>query len=152
MKDISDFQLVGRSIARLDTPLKVDGSAQYGIDLRVPGMLFSVIARCPVYGGTADSYDASATLATPGVKQVIPLDGIGIAVVAETTWAALKGRQVLNIRWNEGSNANLDSAAIARMLDDRKSGPAVADRNDGDVAKALPSALDGLAQPIPCHL
>lgn len=137
LKKPARFRLIGTRVPRLDTPAKVDGSAIFGADVRVPGMLYAVIARCPVYGGTLASYDATRAKSMAGVRHVIPVRNTGIAVVADTTWAALRGRDALELRWNEGPHANFDSWAASRMLDDFTTHPAVADIDDGDVTKTL---------------
>jgi isoquinoline 1-oxidoreductase beta subunit len=138
LKQPAQFRLIGTRVPRLDTPMKVDGSAVYGIDVRLPGMLFAVIARCPVYGGTLATFDATRAKAIAGVRHVIPVRDIGVAIVADTTWAALQGRRALQVTWTEGEHAQLNSAAIAKILDDRSAnGTPVPDRDDGDVAAAL---------------
>ena len=110
LKDSRDFTLLGREIPHLDIPEKVSGAARFGLDVRLPGMVYAVIARCPTFGGVPAKFDATRALATPGVLQVfeIPPRGFriysagGIVVVARTTWAALQGRKALDITWNHG--------------------------------------------------
>ena len=101
LKDPAQFRLIGKPIKRLDTPAKVDGSAQFGIDVRLPGMLYAVVARCPVFGGKVTSFDATKAKAVPGVKKVVQISN-GVAVVADNTWSAMQGRRVLDIQWDEG--------------------------------------------------
>jgi isoquinoline 1-oxidoreductase subunit beta len=137
LKDPATFRLVGKSIPRLDTPGKVDGSAVYGIDVRVPGLLFAVMARCSVYGGTVASFDTARAKSVEGVRHVIPIKNDGVAIVADTTWAALEGRRALEVQWNEGPNAQWSSEEIARFLEQRSGQAAVRDRDDGDVDEAL---------------
>jgi len=144
LKDRSEWRLIGKRVARLDTPGKVDGSATFGSDVRVSGLLFAVVARCPVYGGTVASFDAKRAMAVPGVRHVIALRDTGIAVAADTTWAALEGREALDIRWNEGPHADLDDVRIAKLLN-YFAGPAVADRNDGDALRVLETCSRRLA-------
>jgi isoquinoline 1-oxidoreductase beta subunit len=94
LKDPRDFRFIGKSIPRTDVPAKVDGSAGFGIDVRVPGMLYAVIARCPHFGGKLEKLDDSAARAVPAVRQIFPIEPLpprmntagGIAVVAENTW------------------------------------------------------------------
>ena len=79
----------------------MDGSAQFGIDVRLPGMLYAVVARCPVFGGKVKSFDAAKAKAVPGVKNVVQISN-GVAVVADNTWSAMQGRRALDIQWDEG--------------------------------------------------
>ncbi|MGA9031523.1 MAG: molybdopterin cofactor-binding domain-containing protein, partial [Sulfuricaulis sp.] len=139
LKDPKDFRLIGRPRARLDTPAKVNGSAVYGCDVRVPGMFTAVVARCPVFGGKPKGYDAAAARAVAGVHQVVAIDS-GIAVVADGFWSAQRGRAALNVQWDFGSKAKLDSAAIQTQLRAAVQRRGNADRNDGDVDKALAGA------------
>jgi CO/xanthine dehydrogenase Mo-binding subunit len=142
VKARSEFRLIGTRAARLDTPMKVDGSATFGVDVRPASssgarLLFAVAARCPVYGGKLASFDAARAKAIAGVRHVVPLRDTAVAVVADTTWAALEGRRVLDLRWDEGPNRDMDSASLARFIDERSTHDGVPDRNDGDVAQAL---------------
>jgi isoquinoline 1-oxidoreductase subunit beta len=108
LKEKSQFNIIGTGLGHWDAPKIVTGQAVYGLDVRLPGMLFAAIARCPVFGGKFDSYDDSATKAFPGVKQVLEIDD-GIAVVAENSWSAIQGRNALKVTWNEGKNNKLSS-------------------------------------------
>jgi isoquinoline 1-oxidoreductase subunit beta len=151
LKDPSDFRYIGRS----DVPL-VDGSdivagrAQYGIDTRVDGMLYAVVARPLVSTGRVVAYDADETLRVPGVLKVVELKPSqppplfqplgGLAVVASNTWAAIRGRQVLKITWDDGANVAYDSAEYRRVLESAAQQPAAAVRNDGDAIGALERA------------
>jgi len=123
VKDTSQFKIVGMGKGHWDAPQIVSGKAIYGLDVRLPNMLFAVIARCPTFGGTLVNYDDSAAQAVPGVKQVVPLDD-GIAVVAENTWAAIQGRNALKVNWDGGGNIDLSSegfrnAAIKYLTRDK---------------------------------
>ncbi|HLO34075.1 MAG TPA: molybdopterin cofactor-binding domain-containing protein [Anaerolineales bacterium] len=111
LKEASQFKIVGTGKGHWDAPQIVSGKAIFGIDVRLPDMLFAVIARCPVFGGTFASYDDSAAKAVPGVRQIVALKD-RIAVVAENTWAAIQGRNALKITWDEGRNADLSSEAL----------------------------------------
>ncbi|HET9910653.1 MAG TPA: xanthine dehydrogenase family protein molybdopterin-binding subunit [Anaerolineales bacterium] len=111
IKDPAKYQIVGQGKGHWDAPQIVSGKAIYGIDVRIPGMLFAVIARCPVFGGKFASYDESAAKVVPGVKQIVALEK-SIAVVAENTWAAIQGRNALKITWEEGRNATLSSEEL----------------------------------------
>jgi len=115
LKDPSQFRLIGTSVSGIDTPARVDGSARFGLDVRLPGMLYAVVARCPYLGGTLGSFDSSRASTIPGVRQVVQIDS-GMAVVAENTWAAIQGRQALQISWNAGQYASLDSSQIFNQL------------------------------------
>jgi len=106
LKDRKDFTLLGRSIPHLDIPDKVKGTACYGIDVRLPGMVYAVVAQCPMLRGTLVRFDATKAKAVPGVLDVfqIPSEQTGgeVAVVAKTTWAAMQGRKALEIEWKPG--------------------------------------------------
>ncbi|OON59142.1 hypothetical protein B0920_24810 [Massilia sp. KIM] len=101
LKNSRDFTLIGKPLPRLDTPGKVDGSAQYGIDMRLPGQLVAVMAFPPAFGATLLKHDPAPALAVKGVRAVIPVSG-GVAVLAEHTWAALQGRKALVTEWSPG--------------------------------------------------
>jgi isoquinoline 1-oxidoreductase beta subunit len=139
LKHVKDFRIIGKSLPRLDIPAKVDGSAQFGIDVRVPGMLFVVVARCPVFGGKPARFDATRAKAVKGVRAVTPISS-GVAVVAESTWAAMEGRKALEITWDEGPNASLTSAEISRGFAKLAAGPAAVAREEGDAEAALKRA------------
>jgi isoquinoline 1-oxidoreductase subunit beta len=138
-KDPSQFRLIGKSIKRLDTPLKVNGTAVFGIDAKVPGMQFAVVARCPVFGGKVASFDATKAKAVPGVKDVVQISS-GVAVVADNTWNAMEGRRALEVQFDEGALANLDSAAIRKMMQDAASKPGAVARKEGNGSAALSGA------------
>jgi isoquinoline 1-oxidoreductase beta subunit len=104
LKPASQFKLIGKDIPRVEVPEKVNGSAQYGIDVRLPGMLYATVQRAPVNGEGPLNVDDAKAKAVPGVKQVVRLP-YGVAVVAETFPAALKGRQALNVTWSQRSKA-----------------------------------------------
>ncbi|HLF25010.1 MAG TPA: xanthine dehydrogenase family protein molybdopterin-binding subunit [Anaerolineae bacterium] len=118
LKDPKDFKLIGARLGNLENPAMVTGSALFGLDLRVPDMLVATVARCPVFGGTVARFDADAAKAVAGVRDVVSID-TGVAVVAENTWAALQGRQALSVEWDEGENADLNSARIRALLAQR---------------------------------
>ncbi len=114
LKDPSQFKIVGTGLGHWDAPMIATGKAVYGLDVRLPDMLFAAIARCPVFGGTFASYDDVDTKAIAGVKDVVALND-RIAVVAENSWAAIRGRNALKVTWDEGRNATLDSQQM--MID-----------------------------------
>lgn len=111
LKSPDQFTLIGKAAERLDVPAKVNGSAQYGIDVRVSGMLYAAIARSPVFGGSVKSFNAGGAKAIPGVVQVVQVSN-GVAVVAKNTWAAFQGKNALQITWDEGPSANVSSESI----------------------------------------
>src|SRR5437879_4701742 len=139
LKDPKDWKILGTRVRRLDSPPKVDGSAQFGIDVKVPGMLVAVIARCPVFGGKVASFDATKAKAVPGVRQVVQIS-TGVAVVADGYWPAKKGRDALEVSWAEGPNASVSSASIAQLFAQRAEQPGAVARHDRDPSAALPAA------------
>jgi isoquinoline 1-oxidoreductase beta subunit len=139
LKDPKHYRIIGKPTKRLDTPDKVDGRAQFGIDVRQGGMLYAVVARCPVFGGKVASFDATKAKAVPGVKDVVQISS-GIAVVADNTWAAMQGRRALDVKWDEGPNANASSERISKLFADQMSQPAAEARKEGDAASALTNA------------
>ena len=139
LKDPKDFKLIGTPAKRLDSPNKVNGVAQFGIDVKVPGMKVATVAACPVFGGKLASVDDAKAKTIKGVHQVVRLDD-AVAVVAEHMWAAKQGLAALTIQWNEGPNAKLSTADIVQQLAVASATPGVVARNDGDVAKAMANA------------
>ncbi len=140
LKARQDWKIVGTRVKRLDTPSKVDGSAVFGIDVQVPGMLVALVARCPVFGGTLSTYDATETMRIPGVRHVARISS-GVAVVADGYWPAKRGRDALRTTWHEGPNATLSSAAIATQLAQSATRPGTVARLGGDPARALAGSL-----------
>ena len=130
------YKIVGKSTPRLDTPSKVNGSAVYGIDFRVPNMKYAALARCEVMGGKVADFDASAVKQMPGVSFVDKISDSAVAVVADSTWNAIKARRALKVTWDEGPNKDLDSATISKSLHDTDESKAVKFFSAGDVAKA----------------
>ncbi|HEY1575601.1 MAG TPA: xanthine dehydrogenase family protein molybdopterin-binding subunit [Terracidiphilus sp.] len=124
LKDPQQYTLIGQNIQQLDIPDKCRGTARFGLDVRLPGMVYAVIARCPTFGGSPASFDASKALATPGVLQVfeVPARGYrvftagGVVVVANSTWAAIQGRNALTITWNNGPHANESTESLRRQM------------------------------------
>ena len=143
LKDPKDWRILGTRMPRLDTAPKVDGTAQFGIDVKVPGLLVALVARCPVFGGTVASFDAGKAKAVPGVRAVVPISS-GVAVVADGYWPAKQGRDELEVIWNEGSNAAQSTASLAAVLARQAERPGVTARNDGDAALALSGAVTHL--------
>src|SRR5436190_8093091 len=139
LKDPTQFKLVGKSQKRMDTPAKVSGKTTFGIDVKVPGMLYATLQRSPVFGGKVKSFDATKAKAVPGVKQVVQISN-GVAVLADSTWAAMEGRKALTVQWDEGPLANTSSATIRKTFADLAEKPGAVARKEGDVAAALSSA------------
>jgi isoquinoline 1-oxidoreductase beta subunit len=151
LKSPSQFRYIGKGQLKLvDGRDIATGKAQYGIDTRLPGMLYAVVARPPVYGGKVASVDDSEALEVPGVVRVVQIEGSpppaefhplgGVAVIGRNTWAAIQGRKALRIQWDEGPNAGYDSAAFKARLEEaaRKPGPVV--RDDGDFNAGMAGA------------
>src|SRR5579884_2744652 len=144
LKDPKDWKILGTRVPRLDTPAKVDGSAQFGIDVKVPGMLVAVVARCPVPGGKLVAFDGAAARAVPGVRHVVAISS-GVAVVAEGYWPAHQGRGALRVTWDEGPTAAVSSATIAQRFAELSERPGAVARHDGgDPEAALAAAAQRL--------
>ncbi|HLU66668.1 MAG TPA: xanthine dehydrogenase family protein molybdopterin-binding subunit [Kofleriaceae bacterium] len=135
------FRVIGKGMARLDTPAKTDGTAVFGLDVRLPGMKFAQVARCPVFGGAVRAFDDSRAKAVPGVRKVVQVPS-GVAVIADHTWAAMKGVEALEIEWDERGNGAMSSGSI-RAACRRALRKAAVARAEGDVAKALRAAGRG---------
>lgn len=135
LKDAKDFRILGRTAPRLDTAVKVDGSAQFGMDIRLPGMLTAVMAHAPVPGARVVAVDDAAAKAIPGVRRIVQIPQ-GVAVLADGYWPALKGRDALVVQWEDGSLANLSSEAISQSLHTATTRPGLVARNEGDVVAA----------------
>jgi isoquinoline 1-oxidoreductase subunit beta len=140
LKTYGDFKIIGQPLARLDSPGKVDGSAQYGLDVQLPGMLYASLAQSPVLGGKVKSFDAAAAEKMPGVVKVLGTSS-GVAVIAAHFWQARQARDAVKIEWDAGTNAKLSTASIRALL--KKT--AAADKGlsalaKGDAAAALKSA------------
>ncbi len=139
LKDPKDWKIIGKPTRRLDTPEKITGRAQFGMDVQFDGLLTAVVARSPVFGGKVKSLDTAKAKAVPGVRHVVRIP-TGVAVVADHFWAAKLGRDALNVDWDLGPNAGLDSAALReefRRLAGTKGTPAA---QAGNVSSALAKA------------
>ena len=146
----SEWKWLGKDLPLLDGPAIVRGQAVFGADVKIPGMLIAVIARPPVVGGKVARYDATRALAVPGVKKVVELPAPtrpfafqplgGLAVVADNTWAAMRGRHALDVTWDTGENEIYDSVAYRKMLAETVSRPGKEARNVGDAVTALANA------------
>jgi isoquinoline 1-oxidoreductase beta subunit len=139
LKDPKDFTLIGTRAKRVDSAIKIDGRAVYGIDAQVPGMKFAAIAISPVLGGKAKTVDEKAALAVKGVRQVINLDE-AVAVLADHTGAAKKGLEAAAITWDDGPNGKVSTADIVKQLEQDSKKLGVVARDDGNAVKALVGA------------
>jgi isoquinoline 1-oxidoreductase beta subunit len=152
LKDPSKFRYIGKTDPTLtDGPVIVNGKSQFGIDTRLPGMLYAVVARPPVLGGKLKSFDAAEAMKVPGVVKAFAIPGApppsefmpvgGVCIIAKDTWAAMQGRKALKIEWDDGPHASYDSEAFRRELTEavKKTGGKVV-RNEGDAYAALASA------------
>ncbi len=151
LKDESEFKLIGKSTPIVDLKDIVQGKAKYGMDTDIPGVKYAVIARPPVAGGTVASYSAENALKVPGVIRVEELEtpgfpvaftlpAGGIAVIAENTWAAMKGRDALEIKWDEGENATFNTPSYLKELEKGALSRGIVKRDNGDVDESIKSA------------
>ena len=138
LKDPKDFKILGQREKRLDTPGKTNGSAKYGMDVQLPGMLVAVMARAPLPGAKVAKLDDTGAKAVKGVKAVIPLPS-GVAVLATGYWAAKKGRDALKVDWDLGANAGLSSAKVSAMLAEGAGSANATALKAGDVGAAKPA-------------
>src|SRR6516162_5427710 len=151
LKDQAAFRYLGkRNVQIVDLFDITTGRAGYGIDTKLPGLKYAVIARPPVMGGKLVSYDGSAAMKVPGVEKIVVIEGTpppskfqpigGVAVIARNTWAAIQGRDALTIKWDDGPHAIYDSAAYKAQLEETARKPGKVVRNEGDADKALAEA------------
>ncbi|MGH9579030.1 MAG: molybdopterin cofactor-binding domain-containing protein, partial [Terriglobales bacterium] len=138
LKDPKDFRLIGKPVKRVDTPSKVDGSAQFGIDFRVPGMKYAVVARSPILGATVKDFNAAESKTQRGVRDVVKVQE-AVAVIADSVWSAMEGRRVLTVNWNPGPYAGLNSADIRKSVVEKAAQPGVVWRSEGDAERGLRS-------------
>jgi isoquinoline 1-oxidoreductase beta subunit len=147
LKPSREFRLIGTRVGGADNPLIVTGRARYGLDARVPGMLYACVAR-PPFGASIQHYDAGKAERVPGVRRVVRIDPLpnrlhlqgGVAVVADSTWAAMQGRRALEVTWTEPSGPAADSAVLRRDMSAALERPGEPIRNDGDVDGVLARA------------
>jgi isoquinoline 1-oxidoreductase beta subunit len=151
LKDASAFRYIGKGTTPIVDLFDITtGRATYGIDAKLPGMKYAVVARPPVFGGKVASFDADAAMKVPGVEKVVTIEGTpapakfqplgGVGVIAANTWAAIRGREALNPTWDDGPNGSYDSAAFKTQIEETARRPGKVVRNDGDAEKALASA------------
>ena len=145
LKDPKDWQLIGKPVKRLDTLDKLTGKQVFGADLTLPGMLNASIRACPTFGGRLKSFDDSQVRGMPGVRAVLRVDDNAVALVADTWWQANSALDKLPVTWDKGPNAQLDSAAIERMLEDGLTAAEAFVGNENGDAKA---AIKGAAKTV----
>ena len=148
LKDPKDFKLVGKSLKRLDTPQKVNGSAKFGIDVSLPGMLTAVVIRAPATGAQANGFKAEAAKAAPGVKAVVPISG-GVAVVADTYWHARKAAELVEVEWGEGTLVGRSSSELRATLEEAARLQGIPARKEGDVSAARPAKTISASYHLP---
>jgi isoquinoline 1-oxidoreductase subunit beta len=139
LKDPKDFKLIGTHAKRLDSPEKVDGAAMFGLDVRLPDMVYAAIVNCPVFGGTLVSVDDTNAKKIPGVRQIVKIDN-GVAVIGDHTWAAKRGAAALKITWNEGAGSSVSMKTIVDDMEKASQGNGAVARKDGDVNNAFSQA------------
>jgi isoquinoline 1-oxidoreductase subunit beta len=139
LKDPKNFTLVGKPARRLDTPSKTNGTAQFGLDVQIPGMMTALVARPPVFGGKVESFNAEKAMAVPGVVNVVQVP-TGVAVIAKGYWPAKLGREKLEIKWDEGPNATLSTEGMRARFTELGKKPGLIARKVGDPDTALAGA------------
>ncbi|MFT7033117.1 MAG: isoquinoline 1-oxidoreductase beta subunit [Cyclobacteriaceae bacterium] len=151
LKDASEFKLIGKSTPIVDLKDILQGKATYGIDMDIPGLKYAVIARPPVAGGKVASYNAENALKVPGVIRVEELEtpgfpvaftlpAGGVAVIAENTWAAIKGREALDVKWNDGPNADFETSAYLKELERDAKRNGIVKRDNGNIDESIKKA------------
>ncbi|SDS67722.1 isoquinoline 1-oxidoreductase, beta subunit [Bradyrhizobium canariense] len=142
LKDPKDWKIAGKGLKRLDTVDKTTGKMIYGIDLKLPGMLNAAVKACPVFGGKLKSFDEAKAMGMKGVKKVVRVNDNAVAVVADTWWHAKSALEAMPIVWDEGENARVTSATIAKWLDEGldDAQPAFIGNQNGDAKAALAGA------------
>ncbi len=139
LKDPKDWKIIGKPTPRLDTPEKITGRAQFGMDVQFDGLLTAVVARAPVFGGKVKSFDATAAKAVPGVRDVVQVPS-GVAVIADHYWAAKLGRDALKVDWDLGPNAALDTDTLRAEFAKLAGTPGPVAAQAGDAAAAMAKA------------
>jgi isoquinoline 1-oxidoreductase beta subunit len=148
LKNSDNFTIVGRQMPRWEGASKTNGTAKFGIDSRVPGMQFAVVARCPIFGGKLKSFDAAKAKQVAGVHDVFAIDPVGqgaftaggVAILADSSWAALQGRKALQVDWEPGPHASESSETLLQQFLANAAKPGKAIRNDGDADATIAAA------------
>jgi len=152
LKQASEYKLVGTRVGRIDTPAKVRGAAEFGIDIRIPNMKYALLARCPVIGGKVASFDDGEAKKISGVSYVGKISDSAVAVVADSVWGAMQGRRALKVQWDEGPNANLTSAKMMESMRQASAGKSVSLYAAGDVTKAKGRRMEATYEtPLMAH-
>ena len=149
IKSASEFTIIGTGVHHWDAPDIVKGKAVYGFDIKLPGMSYAAVARCPVFGGNLASFDSTKAEAIAGVQKVFELSN-KVVVVADHTWAAIKGRNALEITWEEGDRANLDSATIQEALAEKAPQPGSAAQGEIEAIYQMPYEAHMTMEPMNC--
>ena len=148
LKDSSRYRIIGTRVSGVDNHKIVTGQPLFGIDVRVPNMKFAAVAKCPVFNGRPLKIDATKARQVPGVRDIVEIKGLdnptflmpGVAVVADSTWAAFKGRDALVVEWEEGPYANESNASLNDQFQKLLAAPAATLHNSGRVDEALQTA------------
>jgi isoquinoline 1-oxidoreductase beta subunit len=135
LKQSKDYKIVGRRLARVDTPAKVKGEAVFGIDFRMPGMKYAVLSRCPTIGGKVAGFDDKESKKISGVSYVGKISDAAVAVVADRVWDAMEGRRLLNVNWDDGPNKSLNTVAVMESLKQAAAKKGASLYSAGDVSK-----------------
>jgi len=143
LKEPKDFKVIGKSMRRLDTPEKTIGKAIFGMDVKVPGMLTAMVVHPPVFGGHVKSFNAEKAKAVPGVKEVVQID-LGVAIIAEGFWSANKGREALEIVWDEGPLAKISTEGMRGEFSRLAQTPGAVARKEGDPQQTFSKAAKQL--------
>jgi isoquinoline 1-oxidoreductase beta subunit len=157
LKDPKDWKLAGTSVKRLDIPDTVMGRQRYGVDVQLPGMLYAAVAQCPVFGGTARSFDAAAVQSRRGIRKVFTIDGgKAVVVVADNWWRAKEALKVLPVQWDVGANGAVSSQSIRGFLEAGLKAPtAPVAKRAGDADRAMAGAAKVIEAeyytPYLCH-
>jgi isoquinoline 1-oxidoreductase beta subunit len=138
LQDPREFKIVGKSVRRLDTPTKVDGSARFGIDVMLAGILNAVVIKAPALGARVNHFNADKAKAAPGVKAVVPISD-GVSVVADTYWHARKAAELVEIEWGEGTLSGRSSSDLAATLEQATKLDGISARREGNVGTARPA-------------
>jgi len=139
LKDKKDFSIIGQNVKRTDTLSKTNGTAQFGMDVQLDGMVYATVVHSPVFGGSLKSFNQASVRGISDIIKIFEIES-GLAIVAKNTWAALKASKQIKIKWNQGEAAGLDDEKIRKVLINasKKKGSVV--RKEGDVKKALKSS------------
>jgi len=144
LKDPKNFKLIGKPIKRLDTSIKLNGKAIFGLDVNLPGMLTAVVARPPIFGAKMKSFADSRARSMPGVRKIVQVPS-GIAVIADTFWQAKVARDALRIDWDEGAMQSFSTTEMMQQFRERAKSPGVSVRKEGDASTALAGAAKKIA-------